>query len=837
MVHNPSPYSSFSMRTIQYDAYMFYQFSLAIKTAYRNFLKNRIYGTINMLGLALAFVTTILVACYLNEELSYEDFHLQADRIYRPTHLIQGQNDFELHFARVPVDFVNELPAEIPEIEKLIRFQNKEQKYIRVGEKRFKPHHAYVTDADVFDVFTFPMLEGSPATALKNPQSVVLTKSIAKKYFGHTNVVGEEIYVIGDWSSEEQAFQVTGIIEDVPPNTHLPVEMFFSFANVEERTGWAYIYTLFSRGAEMDQVEKKVSALIAQRTDANAPNQISFVFQPLPSIHLHSNLAREIQPNGQVIYLKIFFWVGLFVWLIALINFGNLGAALAISRGKEIGVRKVLGASKRQVLSFSLVESMFQSFAAMGIGLLISLLVFPLYSRLTGITLIPDPMVSIVSLSLLAILTGLLAGILPAFVLSSLKILQIMRQGGQWSMRQRGVGINLKRGMVTLQFVATVLLMGSALIAYQQFRFIEKRNLGIKSEQILTIAEVPSEVTQKYRTLKTRLQEIPGVKGVTGCMQLPSSEIRDVGPVLVKGADQAQPPMMDMQVIDPDFMKILELELLAGQDFTENEPIKPYPELREDYTLVDYLSQTPRKYFINETGMRQLGWNDPQQALGQEVNWSIGNWSLAHGPITGVIKDYHQESLKNKVDPLLLTTEPLWWSNVLIQLDAKHIESAVSAIEAVWNNMFPYAFDYSFLDDQFAQLYATDRVQLKLLSGLTLIAVAISFLGLMGLVAYALRTRAKELAIRRVIGADLKSLAVLIGREYFWVVVIASCIGVPLSYHWVARWLENFAYHIQISPSSYIVAVGSLFGLLAITIFWQTRKATVTNPMLALKED
>ncbi len=289
------------------------QFSIAIKSAVRNFRKNRVYGSINILGLSIAFATLIFVITYLNQETTYEAFYENVDRIYRPTYHISSQNDYEVHFARIQANFINELPDEIPEIERLIRFQNKEQKYIRIGENRFRPEHAYVTDHDVFKVFDMVFVEGDPNTALVNPNSIVLTESVARKYFSKTNILGEELIVTGDWSADEKVYQVTGVIKDLPVNTHLPIEMLFSFANEEERAGWAYVYVLLSKGASIADVEKKMPDFIKKYSDSDNATAISFDFQALTDIHLQSHLAREIVPNGQQFYIKVFFWVGLFV--------------------------------------------------------------------------------------------------------------------------------------------------------------------------------------------------------------------------------------------------------------------------------------------------------------------------------------------------------------------------------------------------------------------------------------------------------------------------------------------------------------------------------------------
>ncbi len=812
------------------------QLSIPIKSAIRNFQKNWQYGSLNILGLAIAFATIILVVTYLYQETTYESFHEKAGRIYRPTYSFNNQAGYAVQFARIPNDFINELPKDIPEIEKLIRFQNKEQKYIRINDQRFKPKHAYITDAAVFEVFTLPLITGNPKTALANPNSAVLTETLAKKYFGTTDVIGKELMITGDYSAEEKNFKVTGVMEDLPVNTHIPMDLLFSFGSDEERTGWAYIYTLFVEGASIEQVEAKMDDFVAKYEDSAF---IAFPFQSLQDIHLQSNLAREIKPNGQSMYIAVFFWVGLFVWLIALVNFANLSAALAMSRGKEMGVRKVLGASKGNLIFFSFTESIIYSLTALVFGSLLAVLIFPTFSNLTGIQLIPPLPYFIAVLVGMAFLTGLLAGILPALVATSMKMLQIIKQGNHWSMKSPSNGINVKRGMIAIQFCATIILIGSALIAWQQFRYINNKNLGLKSEQILTIPSVPGKVVDNYITLKNRLKEISGVQQVTACMQIPSSEIRDVGPVLIHGVNQTedQIPMMDIQIIDPDFIEMMEIELLAGEDFTANETLEKTPTYTDTFTPQQYLADTPKKYLINETAMKQLGWKDPSEAIGQQINWSIGNFKLPFGPITGIIKNYHQESLRNKVDPLLLTIEPIWLSNVLIKVETQNLQTTIANIKSVWNDLFPYALEYSFLDELFNQLYQQDRVQLQLLSILSVIAILISFMGLAGLVAYALKTRSKELAIRRVIGANLTNLTMLIGREYLWILLIAALVGIPISYHRVSEWLQHFAYTIDISPMVYLAAFVSIFGLLIGTIYLQTFKATVENPVRALREE
>lgn len=818
---------------------MFYQILIATKSAIRNFQKNWLYGSLNIMGLSIAFATLILVIAYLFQETSYESFHKNAHRIYRPTYNFTAENGFNNHFARVPVNYINQLPAELPEIEKLIRFQNKEQKYIRIADQRFKPKHAYITDAEVFDVFSLPLIAGNPANALVKPNSIVLTETIAKKYFATIDVIGKELMITRNNSAEEVAYQVTGVMQDVPINTHLPIEILLSFPDDAARSGWAYIYTLLAEGTTIDDVNAKMPDFLNNFISPESTATITYDFQALSDIHLQSNLAREIQPNGELLYIKIFFWVGLFVWIIALVNFTNLSSALAMSRGKEIGVRKVLGASKRNLVLFSFTETIVYSLIALFFGSIIAFSIFPYFSDLTGISMLPPTNYFLLSLLGIALFSGLLAGILPALVATSIEVLQIIKRGNNWSMKRSTNKVNIKRVMIAIQFSATIILMGSAMVAYQQFKYIQEKNLGLKSEQIIAIPEVPGKVMENYLTFKNRLKAIPNISEVTACMQMPSSEIRDAGPVKIQGknSEDGQVPMMDMQIIDPDFIEMMGIEMLAGEDFTKNEVLEKPPVYNEELTPQRYLNEKPRKYLLNETAMKQLGWDSPSEAIGQQINWSIGNFELAYGPVTGIIKDYHQESLRNQIDPLVLTVEPIWMSNILIKVATNDLEKTVANIEATWSDLFPYTLEYAFLDELFNKLYQQDRVQLKLLSILTFIAILISFLGLVSLVAYALKTRSKELAIRRVIGANLTNLTLLIGKEYLWILLIATLIGIPTSYYFVSEWLQEFTYHIEISPIIYLLAIILIFGLLIGTIYLQTFKATEENPVRALREE
>ena len=310
------------------------------KVIFRNFNRDTFYTSINVFGLAIGYAAFMLIAIYVYFEISFENIHLKANRIYRPTYIYNSGNEFKSHWARIPENYINELPNEFPEIEKLIRFQNHEQKYVRVGEAKFRPEHAYLTDNAVFDVLDLPLLSGNPKNALTEPYSIVITASLAKKYFGRIDVLGEDIFVTGDWTSQEVRHKITGVLKDIPRNTHLPIEMLISFKNEEERTGWAYVYILLKEGASIEGIKNKIPGFIQKYSDESSAAKVSFEFQSLTDIHLHSDLAREIIPNGKIFYVRIFTGIGFFILFIALANYVNLNSVMFLDRSKELGLRK-----------------------------------------------------------------------------------------------------------------------------------------------------------------------------------------------------------------------------------------------------------------------------------------------------------------------------------------------------------------------------------------------------------------------------------------------------------------------------------------------------------------
>tara|TARA_R110000737_G_scaffold286811_1_gene293325 strand:+ start:5699 stop:8389 length:2691 start_codon:yes stop_codon:yes gene_type:complete len=812
-----------------------------LKVIRRNFSKQRAYALLNITGLAIGLAAFILITIYLHFETSFENFHTKSDQIYRLTVHYTSPSGYDTHFARVDADWINGIPEEIPEAEKLIRFQNHEPKFVRIGEEKFRQDNAFVTDKDVFEVFNFPLTKGDAKTALAEPLSIVISEAVAEKYFANEDPMGKEIFITGYWSTDETVYKVTGVMKNLASNTHLPVDMLISFRNEAERSWWAYTYVLFQKGTDMVSVQGKLEAMAIKINGDQALQGTEFVFQPLSDIHLHSNLAREIKPNGSITYVKIFLLVAILILALAIINFMNLTSAMSIARSKEIGVRKILGAGSQQIVFYSLTESVLFSMAAAGLGLALAFLALPVFNELTGTENLLPPLVLVAVLFGVAVVTGLLGGFYPAFVLSSFKPVNIIKTSKAFSIGKKTGRFSIKRVLISLQFGISILLIASAMIARQQFVFLNEKNLGMEKDQVIALPGVPDTVKDKFKLFKDKLDGQPGIKGVSACLEVPSREIRDGGTVTAEGIQENvdDAPSMDIQVIDHDFIDVMGMELLAGEPLPKSLAYEPLPQLTgANNDVEEYLLSKRRAYILNETAMHAIGWQTPEEAIGKNVDWNQGTYKLAKGPVVGVVKDFHQETLKNKVDPIIMVFEPLWLRTFLVKLETNDVASTMSVIEGAWNELFPkYPFEYQFLDDLYNNLYKNERQQLQLLYLLSGLAITIAFIGLFGLIAYSLKTRVKELAIRKVMGANFTSLIRLIGKEYLLVMLAGAALAIPLSYFWVSKWLENFAYRIDISVMSYLITLAGICLLLMATVALQTIKTTGNNPADTLREE
>ncbi|WP_020530803.1 FtsX-like permease family protein [Flexithrix dorotheae] len=804
-----------------------------LKIIFRQLSRNKLFTSINVFGLAVGLSIAFFIALFILNELSYENMHSKRDRIFRLTMHIQNAN-YDMHWARHNLDWTNNIPTVFPEIEELIRFQDYDPRDILVGEDNYKIPHAFSTDAEVFDVFDFNLIRGNPATALQEPQSVVLTKSLARKFFGSSDPMNKEITFLDKNGTEKKYYKVTGIMADLPSNTHFPVNLLTSFDSTEARTGWAFTYLLLKPESSADQLYGKMPDFIKKNMIEGDNSNFDLPLQPIASIHLHSDLAREIKLNGNISHIYIFGIVGLFVLLLSGINFINLNVAQSLKRIKEIGIRKTLGSSKGNLVIYFLLEANVITMLASILGIMTVIIALPYFNQFIPVAI---PVLQIIPFAIFnAIVLGCFAGLYPAFILTKSAAIDAIKSKNGFNPSKRRY--NLKNGLVAFQLILCISLISSALITESQFRYMVEKKLGLDKEQILAITNIPDEVKFKYHFLQDQLNQIPGVEGVAASMEVPSRAIRDTGPIYAEGMvdDPQNAPTMDIQIIDENFIDLMNVEMLAGRNFSERE--RQEISKKDKDNLIDYLQSQPREYIINETAMKMAGWQNPEEALGKAFGWSIGGINLQRGPVIGVIKDFHQESLRNKIDPVVMINEPIWVRSILVKMDGKSTPQSMASIQEIWKSNFPeFAMEHAFLDEMYNRLYENEQRQLQLIYIFSSLAILIAFLGIFGMLSYTLKTREKEIAVRKILGANLSSLFLLLSKNFIVLTLLGFLITIPITWYMMDLWLQNYVYRIDITFLSFMVAAGIILLVLGITISLQMGKVASNNPSRTLRAE
>lgn len=810
-----------------------------LKIVLRNAINQKIFSLINILGLAFGMTVCMLSIIFIRYELSFDTYHKNADNIYRVTRKFNTPNGYNPHFARCPDVWVNSLPDEFPEINTLIRFQWTPSVNLKIGEKKLRSTKWYVTDADVFDVFSFNMIEGNHFTALKEPRSVVVTKKTASQYFGNNNPIGEEIILISETDGEQIPYKITGVINNLPVNSHFQIDFLVSFDNPEARQGWAWIYLLLQEGTNSVALEKKFPDFIKKYGGEEAAQYGSLRLQALTDIHLYSHLDREIEPNGDIQYIYIFSVVAFLVILIACFNFMNLSTARSVKRAKEVGIRKVLGAYRKELINYFLCESVFFSVLAFVVSIGITIIIFPFFSSLLGNSIsVGDVFYLPVLLGflLLAILTGFFSGIYPAFVLSSFNPLTAFTKGNNLSRSKKQLNFTVRRVLVVLQFAMTVVLITFTLFCLYQFSFISNKKLGFEKDQILAVTNVSRMDLLKYPVLKNQLESYSGIGGITACMDVPSRDILDQGFGVVEGVHSGnESTILALQSIDNNFLDVMKIKLLAGENFTGDSNSGEYEKTMDLTEMQTYTSGKEYTYIINESAVRKLGWTSHEEALGKKLQWTNAAFSLS-GRITGIVEDFNYASLHLQVRPLVLINEPVWFGNILVKISGEDVHSTINQISDVWDGIYANSpLHYEFLDDLFAALYRSEENLKQLLTTFSVLAIFIAYLGLFGLVLYTTEQRTKEIGIRKTMGASIIDVIVLLGKDFTKWILLANLIAIPIGYFIVSKWLEQYAYRIDININIFLIAFGLSLIIAFIIVSYQTIKAAIANPVESLR--
>ncbi|WP_421827261.1 ABC transporter permease [Larkinella sp.] len=790
-----------------------------LKITIRTFWKNKLFSGLNVVGLGVGMAAVGLMALYVLDEWSYDRFHTQADRIVRVVHYAQWPGG-NLKLAPTSAPFGPALKNEYPEVEKAVRFSTEGGGQITFNDKKIEVGNIFFSDPTVFEVFTFPFLYGDPASALSKPQSIVLTKSVAENLFGDARkAVGKVVEFSNRFPNT-----VTGVIEDVPANSHLQFKALRSLP-ANYTSGWQsfelYTYLLLTEGSNFKTLEAKLPGFYQKYLKKELGEGVNYrmELQPLRSIHLHSQLDYEISPNGNARTVSIFAVVAALILLIACINYVNLYTARSLKRTREVGVRKAIGSFRQQLIGQFLTESMLMTFLAGLVGTALVVVALPFFNQLADKSLsIPDGPTTVLVVGGLSLTLGALSGLYPALMLSGFRPTAALRgQVGSQS------GNNFfKQSLVVFQFVATIALIACSGIVYRQMEFVMHKDLGFNKEQVLTFHISSDETRQRVEALKEALLRNPLIQSASAASNpIGNNNIGGNGMFFEQnGAISEGTQVVQKFSVDSDYLKTLEIKLLSGRNFSES-----------------FKSDLFGAVLVNETLVKQLGWKEP---VGKRVKYYIDQEKhTAEARVVGVVKDFHTYSLQHKIEPLVLQMPaPFEKDNVYVRIQPAKVTEALAYIRSVYQTFDPAnTLDFHFLDENFSHQYKAEQKQGQILLTFTVLAVLIACLGLFGLTAFAAEQRTKEIGVRKVLGASVASIVLLLSKDFLKLIVIAIVLASPLAWYAMSQWLQNFEYKLE--PAWWVFA---LAGLLAIaiaflTVCFQSVKAALTNPVKSLRSE
>jgi len=799
-----------------------------IKTALRNMLKQKGYSLINILGLAIGMASCLLILMYVRHELSYDHYHAHADRIYRVAGSYRmGGRSFETATVGAPV--AKALVDDYQEIEDAVRFRGKGSFVIRYGHNSYKERHIVYADSSFLSMFNIPLIKGNPETALADPNMLILNKKTAEKYFGNEDPIGKILKL-----DDKYDYKVTGFFEQIPSNTHFHFDILLSMGSLKESKELIWLnnnfntYIRLTEGTDPKALEAKfpemlkkymgpqIKLLTGKSWDEIDTEEMraEFYLQPLTEIHLHSDLLAELEPNSDVKYIYIFSAIAFFVLLIASINFMNLSTARSAGRSKEVGIRKVLGSHRKQLIKQFLTESTLLSLVSMGFALLFIKLALPAFNSLSGKELTPADMTKgavVMAVFAITLLTGFLAGSYPAFFISSFRPANVLK--GKF---KTGIKTGpLRSGLVIFQFAASVILIIGTFVVYKQLRYIQNKKLGFDKEQVLILSNTYL-LGNQAKSFKDEVLSSPlFLNGtISGCLPTPSE--RNSTTVFPE-ANFNDEHTTSIQVwdVDHDYIQTLGMEIIEGRDFSR-----------------EFATDTEAA-IINEAAVKQFGWD---QAVGKRLSrFTSQQGNHITLTVIGVVKDFHFESLRTNIGPLLMY---LGENTDLIafRLNTENISGAIDLLEKKWRVFLPHQpFEYFFMDDEFDTLYHAEQRIGKIFSVFAGLAIFIGCLGLFGLSAFTAEQRTKEIGIRKVLGATVPTIIRLLLREFVILIGIANLVAWPVAYLVMNRWLKDFAY--KMAPGVWIFLLAGMGTLIIaiMTVGFQAVKAAVSDPAKSLR--
>jgi putative ABC transport system permease protein len=794
--------------------------------AWRNLMKRKLYSFINIAGLTIGMACCVLITLYVQNELSYDRYHAKRDRIYRVTQTFRSVQKGENPGAPTPQDFQvwgcapvgAALQADFPQIEKVVRFMSPISILLQHGDNRIQQDNLVCMDSTAFDVFSWKMLNGDPHTALVAPNTIVLTRTVAEKLFGHGNPVGQTLR-----ADNQLNLLVTGVMEDVPPNSQFTFNGLISMATAREQQNvfdnWGYVdfytYLLLKDNTNIQYLKAHASAFVKKHNPDDKGYAISF--EKMTDAYLHSVAGRQPGPTGSLTNVYLFSCIAVFIMLIACINFMNLSTARSLERAKEVGVRKVLGVRPSGLMGQFLAESVLLSLAAGIIALTLASACIPLIGKLSGKDLSGmnffSPRISL-AMAAFSIIVGIMAGIYPAWFLSGFKAIAVLK--GKFN--PSGQGISLRKILVVFQFTVSIVLIAGTIIVYSQLTYLNRQDLGFRKEHMLIIDfEGDDQVQQHIETIKTAIAVQPGVVSVAASRAVP-------GEFLPNAGTQIQTPDGNMGYqgpliyeIDFDFIPTYHISLVAGRTYSRA-----------------FQTDSAQSMVINEAAARLYGYQHPADAVGRKFD----QWGRK-GTIIGVVKDFNFRSLHEAVEPLTLRYGyPGSLNRISVAIKGDDIPATLAGLKSTWDKVAPQRpFLYHFLDQSFNQQYEADQHFGQLFTFFSCLAIFIACLGLFGLSTFMAQQRIKEIGIRKALGSSQTGIVMLLSKDFIRLILVAIVISVPLCWWVMNDWLQSFAYRIHIGPAVFIESGGIALAIALATMTWQSLKAAMENPIRALRND
>lgn len=795
-----------------------------LKIAWRNLAKNRLYSLVNIGGLTIGIASCVLIGLYIANELSYDKFQKNGDRLVRAT------TEYTVNGAKSQVGKTGSmvgprLAAAFPQIESYVRILNFEPYVVRYGEKAFAEPRFLFADSSFFKIFSFPLVEGDIASSLNAPGKIVITESMERKYFGNTKALGKLMLIAG-----RRNFIVSGVAKDAPANSQVKFDFVASYASLPNANipSWNIevysTYFLLHNAQDAPALEKNIATYMRAQKDVDVSGNDYLIFhlEPFRRVHLYSQLA-GMEPNGNITYIYILAAVAILILCIACVNYTNLATAQSARRIPEIGIRKVLGSAKWQLFLQFIGESLLLNLIALGLAIWAAILLLPVFNQLverplTAASLLDPPAIGL--MLLLYILISLVSGAYPAFILSNLRLIKVLKAGFSFS----GKAGALRKSLIVFQFMVSVFLIIATTIILRQLSFIQHKDLGYDKDR-LVVLPVDGIIRANYQHVKEAIQLVPNVVSVTCGAEEPTNVQWD--DVISTTPDASARPMyINAWPTDIDFVKTMGLKIIAGSDYTLSE-----------WMQLDTTRDVPdphTSYILNETAVKALGIT-PERAIGMALYRSGRK-----GIVRAVVNDFHFTSLHQAIGPLLIFLDPGYQHifQAFVKISGNDVPATIRDLETTWKQRVPHRpFQFHFLDDSYNAIYHNELQTAKIFSSFSTLAIVLACLGLFALAGYTTVQRAKEIGIRKVLGAGAGQIVMLLAGDFAKLVAIASVIAFPIAYLSMNSWLRGFAYRVNMSWWIFLAAGVCATTIALITIIYQAVRAANMNPVESLKTE